>query len=728
MSRVWPAPRSLVAILVVSFIVVLSIQRLNGTPYEINFSSTFRELVPVLASTAIPAIKLWTVWAIGSAIIAGAIVHVDPGIGSFDAVLGGAAGVWMISFFLGELFGPIGLFKATLLRLLLLAGIIWLIWRRPLMPQLRVTSGQKLALISFGLLTFGLLPLQLGSPVAAYMDVLTYPAAVQRILSFHIYLPFNNDAFGCWGARAQTPALELFYAALALAGGVQLGVLAHSQILLPMAALVIFATYRLGLTAADDIAGGCAALFLFFTTEFRRLTGMRGTAVAFALVAVGLAFLFDRERRPMRFIIGCTALGLAIPSHAIDGVLAMLVAGVTAMLYIPLGKPRRFVAVFWGLLGASLFALPGIAVGLDLHLAYIIRIGAMPLGLAVIVVAARWLEMDEQRCDVSHASQEVAARPASAVPGMSEPLRSFCLTSPRLKLIQSALIMALILSWIYLHGMAYGTIATVVGEYPLLSLFAFGGVAAIGVSAPSVTTSMLLFALLLEPAYEAINHVARAWGGPIFQSGFGDIGVKLQDYWCPYFLAVLAGVACSLFWKAKPEHSFLLTTALLVVVIYPWDERLSENYNYVEHSIAEEWGIDYGIAMRGFWLTTEDSRWTEGRDGFALINFMWGEIGRGLVTSSTHVLHLAHDITVLGSMNRYSAFTGINDDPVVDEVSPMDVGWIAGSRVRRTSELPALLAARPQYILDQTHKLTLPPRGYDEVLSRGSLSLYRRRN
>jgi len=96
------------------------------------------------------------------------------------------------------LLGPIGLFKATLLRLLLLAGIIWLIWRRPLMPQLRVTSGQKLALISFGLLTFGLLPLQLGSPVAAYMDVLTYPAAVQRILSFHIYLPFNNDAVGCW--------------------------------------------------------------------------------------------------------------------------------------------------------------------------------------------------------------------------------------------------------------------------------------------------------------------------------------------------------------------------------------------------------------------------------------------------------------------------------------------------------------------------------------------------
>jgi hypothetical protein len=135
-----------------------------------------------------------------------------------------------------------------------------------------------LALLSCGLLIFGLLLLQLGSPVAPCMDVLTYPAAVQRILTFHIYLPFDNDAFGCWGTRAQTPALELFYAALALAGGVKLGVLAHSQTMVPMAVFTILATYRLGLTMADDIAGGAAALFLFFTTEFRRITGTRGTA------------------------------------------------------------------------------------------------------------------------------------------------------------------------------------------------------------------------------------------------------------------------------------------------------------------------------------------------------------------------------------------------------------------------------------------------------------------
>ena len=100
------------------------------------------------------------------------------------------------------------------------------------------------------------MPAQLGSPVAPYMDVLTYPAAVQRILTFHVYLPFDNDAFGCWGARAQTPGLELFFTALALAAGVKLGVLAQSQIMTAMVALVILATYRLGLALADDVAGG----------------------------------------------------------------------------------------------------------------------------------------------------------------------------------------------------------------------------------------------------------------------------------------------------------------------------------------------------------------------------------------------------------------------------------------------------------------------------------------
>jgi hypothetical protein len=353
--------------------------------------------------------------------------------------------------------------------------------------------------------------------------------------------------------------------------------------------------------------------------------------------------------------------GLAIPSHAIDGALAMLVAALGAILYLAIGRPRRFTMISLCLLGASLLALPGIAAGLDLHLAYLLRTGAMLLGLAITIGAVRWLGRGELAHKTNHAAVKMAGRDASTAFSMTEKEAfSFCVAS-RLKLVQGALIVTAMAFWMYLHGIPYSPVATLVGEYPVLSLFAFGGLVAIGLSAPSIGGSMVLFALLLVPAYEAITHFAGGWGGQIFQSGFSDIGVKLQDYWCPYFFAILSGIACSRLWSAQREHAHLLLAALLILLIYPWDKRLTDNYNYVEHSIAEEWGIDYGLAMRGFWLTTENSRWTEGVDGFALVDFMRSEIDRGEVTSSTHVLHLAHDITVLGKLNRYSVFTGIDD-------------------------------------------------------------------
>jgi hypothetical protein len=692
-----PIPLQLsAAIAAIVFTSALSIHRLNGTPYEINFGATIHELFPILTSTLWPAIKLCLSWAMGTVVIAAALLRWDPEIGLLDASLGGAAGVWMASYLLGQMLGPLGLFSAATLRLILLLGIIWLLWRPPHIPQLKVSGGQKLALLSFGLLAFGLLPAQLGSPVAPYMDVLTYPAAVQRILTFHVYLPFDNDAFGCWGARAQTPALELFFTALALVSGVKLGVLAQSQIMTAMAGLVILATYRLGLALADDIAGGCAALMLFFTTEFRRITGMRGTALALALVALGLAFLFERKWRPTRVGMGALILGLSVPSHAIDGMLGMLVAAFGAILYLIIGERRRFLIIFLCLIGASLFALPGVSIGLDWHLAYAVRVGAMLLGIAVIVFAVRWKLKDP----------DVTLWP--------------------LKFLQKTLAFGLIAAWIYLDGIPNGAVASLIREYPLVSLLALGGVAAILVSAPSVGTLLLLFALMLEPAYEAINHFATRWGGPVFQSGFGDIGVKLQDYWCPFFLAMLAAIAWSLFWRAGRGYALFFIVTLMMLLIYPWDERFSENYNYFEHSIAEEWGIDYGLAMHGFWIPTDDSRWTEGPDGMALIDFMRTEIDHRRITASTHVLHVAHDITVLGDFNRYSVFTGIDDDPVVYDVSPMDIGWIAGSRVSRAGDLPRLLAAQPQYILDQTNRLMTIPTGYEVVFARPGLRLYRR--
>src|SRR5208337_3715238 len=177
--------------------------------------------------------------------------------------------------------GPIGLFRAPTIWIPLALGALWL-WRHP--PRLCFTpldSGQRLALLAFGLLAVSMLPMQLASPVAPFMDVLSYPASAQRILTFGVYLPFDNDPYGQWGPYAQTPALELFYAAVALGSHSKLAVLAESAMMVPMAALIIFGVYRLGRTLFDPTAGGMAALLLFFTCLFRRAQGMRGTAVDF---------------------------------------------------------------------------------------------------------------------------------------------------------------------------------------------------------------------------------------------------------------------------------------------------------------------------------------------------------------------------------------------------------------------------------------------------------------
>src|SRR5207302_4262392 len=179
---------------------------------------------------------------------------------------------------------PIHLFGTITIALLLIAATIVLAIYPPRIEWKMPSPGQRLALLAVALLAISMVPLQLASPVVPFMDVLSYPSSVQRILTFHVYLPFNNDPYGCWGPYAQTPALELLYAMLALGSHTIEGPLAESAAMLPMAARMIFGAYRAGRTFFNDTAGGIAGLFLFFACLFRRAQGMRGTAVAFALV------------------------------------------------------------------------------------------------------------------------------------------------------------------------------------------------------------------------------------------------------------------------------------------------------------------------------------------------------------------------------------------------------------------------------------------------------------
>ena len=223
----------------------------------------------------------------------------------------------------------------------------------------------------------------------AIYGLLSYPASVQRILSFGVYLPFDNDPFGCWGPRTQTPGLELFFAMLAMGSHVKLGVLAQSGLTVPMMALLIFATYRLGQTLANDTAGGMAALFLFFTTIFRRSTGMRGTAVDFALVALGLAFFLDRRRSRSLMAIGALILGTSVVVHAIDGGLAIFVAGAAVLLWLADRDWGRFVPGVLCLAGAVLFAVPEFAIGLGKPVPYPLLPIAQIAGIGLILLAVR---------------------------------------------------------------------------------------------------------------------------------------------------------------------------------------------------------------------------------------------------------------------------------------------------------------------------------------------------
>ena len=385
------------ALLIIS---IFSYYRLLGTPWQIDFSAAFQGIRPVLGATFFAALKIWTFWALTAAVIAGVQLKLDPGIDSFDALLGGVAGAWMAAYILGQVLGPIGLFRAPVIWILLIASGAWIFFTPTQFVMPRLTPGRAMAMLAFALVMVGLIPLQLGSPAAPYMDVMSYPASVQRILSFGRYLPFDNDPYGCWGPQAQTPGLELFLAMLAMGSRVKFGLLAHSATIVPMAGLIIFGAYRLGAATLGDAAGGVASLMLFFTNTFRRAVGVRGTAVAFALVGVGLGLVLDRRARRSTFALGCLILGAAVASHTIDGGFAIAVASF-AILLRDATRPQILLLKGVCLFGSVLVAAPDLAISTKTVLAYPILPMLQIAGIGAIVFAARALPEPELGDDES---------------------------------------------------------------------------------------------------------------------------------------------------------------------------------------------------------------------------------------------------------------------------------------------------------------------------------------
>lgn len=650
-------------------ITMLSYWRLKGAPWEIDVSAAIAGIKPVFGATFLAALKIWTFWAFLTAVGAGILLRLDAEIDFFDAILGGASGAWVAAWLLGNLLGPIGLFRAPVIWLLLLIAGVWIMATRTRASAPRPTAGQALALLAFGLAALGLVPLELGSPAAPYMDVMACPASVQRILTFGHYLPFDNDAYGSWGPQAQTPGLELFLAMLAMGSRTQLGLLAHSGGMVPMAALTIFAAYRFGAATLGDTAGGIAALLLFFTNTFRRMVGMRGTAVAFALVAVGLAFVLDRKSRRMLVALGSLILGTAVASHAIDGGFAIAVAGI-AILWRNAHQPRVMLLRLVCVAGAVIFAGPEFAIAAGRILPYPILPLIQFVGVGVIVMASRALPEPKTTAALG---SEARGRDAMMV-----------------AIFAAALI--------YTNTRDPNTIfAQIFQQFPMLSAFSAIGllyIAALrGREARSIDGSPVVIALLLTLIVEAAGQRLGASNVGLGQIGatergelLADLHYKLDEYWTPFFLTFPAALPFAFVFN-RGRRAMVVAT-LLAILIFPWNARPAGNYDYQEHSIAEDWGIDLNVAARGYWGSTPDPRWMMGPKEMELVNLLYTEKDAGRITIKTHILHIAQDVIVWHEFNRFSVYTGIADDPVVYDIPGSDVQWLAGGRVRQMPALP----------------------------------------
>ena len=700
--RHWQPPLYLVAGSALILLLV-SVPRIAGTAYQINLMPGLAGIGTVISQTGWAAVTSWLFAAAALTIIAGLLLKLEPALGWFDGLLAGAGLLWTGAYLLGQLLGPIGMFRAPVIWTLFLLGAILLSLRPP--PRISSSSGaseRNLTILVAVLIGLVILPLQLGSPVVPYYDVLSYPASAQRIMSFGYYLPFDNDPYGCWGPQAQTPGLELLYALIGMGSNSKLALLAESSLIVPAAVLLVCATYKLGATLINEEAGAMAALMLPLTIIFRRSVGMRGTAVDLALVAIALGFLFDRNRSPLRITLGGLFLGTAIASHSIDGGLGTVVAAIGVLGFIINGEFGPFGDGIVILLGVVAVAAPDFAITLAHPVAYPILPLIQIVGLIVILFGARSL----------------AARDTDwfSIPAW---------------LNHALIVLFLLAVGMRLMHQRFSVIETVARNFPITTSAAALGTLALGFLPAKV--SARLGALAIMPLFIGLGlEVASGslWGfasNQAFQAAVSDLIPKLQEYWMPYFLIFPAAVPFALLYRYGSRAFTILL--LLATVIFPWNQRLNASYDYVEHSLAEELGITLGTANGGYWFSSGDSRWAMPADGFALIDFLRSEQASGRITTDTHILHLANDVKVNGDFNRYSVFTGIDDDPIVLDIPGSDVGWLAGGRVRRMEQLSAALASNPPYILEQIRTpagVTIPPAGYKLVFEQGNLRLYRR--
>jgi hypothetical protein len=691
------------SLLIVAALLILgavSIYHLREPYHSYIWVVPFEGFRAVWPTTAWAAARVWIFWSLTTIVAGLVLLRLDAKLAVCDAIIGGAACTWIFAYIAGNLLGPIGLFRSWTIWLTVIVVVLWIARDPPAIKLTAPTTGQKLALLACLLMVISELPLELGSPVSPYMDALNLPASVQRILTFHSYLPLDDDPYGYWGPMSQTPAASLLFAFLGLGAHLSLGVLAVTAAMVPMAALIIFATYRLGRTLMDDIGGGMAALLIFATTLLVRAQHLRGTPIAFAILAIGLAFFLDRDRSPIKTAIGALALGTAFATQAIDGAFAFATAGSVVLVRLLDDNPLKVILQMICLAGAALVALPEISVGLAIKVPYPIIPLVQIIGILLIWFGAVWM-----------------------TPLAEQPSRPAGWTA------RAIVLLTLIIFATRPPGVFHALATT----FPTLLILCIAGlVTALIASRPKrvgegiyVAAIGLLLARLAEYLLSA-NLFSPTSGAAQF--GVDDVIWKLNEYWGPYCLIFPAAVLFAwLYWNVSRP---LAAAALVVLLVYPWAQHPELDIAYNEHSIAEGWARDWYCAKIGWWTTLPDHRWLQNPSEMDLSAALRKEIAAGRITSHTHIVHVTPKAIIWQDVLLHSVYTGIDDDIyVIHPDGDLTRGAYANSRMRPISDLPQALASNPPYVVSYNEAqnfLTLPAGKYQEIFTEDGIHLFRR--
>lgn len=689
-------------------IAATAIARLPPHAYEYLFTIPAHQYDEVLPATLSAAVAVAGFWTIAAAVLAGILRRLDPTMGWVDMILGGYLGVWVVAFVAGNLLGPLGLLRPAVVWSVVLGSALVLVrLGPPSVPSARATPGLRLTALGFLLIGPGLLAIQLGAPLAPFMDVLATPASAQRVLTFGRYEPLDSDPYGYWDAGSQCPAAELLYAWLGLGSGVEYAALGQTAAIVPLVALLLLAVHRLGRTIGGDLTGGFASLLLLATIFMRVLPYSHGRTITYVLVAAGLAWFAEHPGTPVRRTLAALVLGTAVGSHAVVGALGMGVAALVLVVDACDLGIRKVVAGILLLAGASLVAFPEVVVGTRLSVPYPVVPMVQLLGVAVSVAAAR-----------AFAGHVPHARLVT-------------------RLLRAALMLLLVWATVRVPPLV-GGLQDHWQRFPVLFYGSAAGLLAMlladALRRSPIRLSPVAAALLLGMVAEKVS--AEYW------TSFADPRVRIAvqgffrkvDYWYQFAWVVPVGYLAAL--AARVVGAPVAAFAVVAMLFWPWGEN--QDPNYYQQSIAGMWAEQAALAKGGYWGSTGHRRWGQSAQQLELARVLRDEIDAGRITFDTHVTHLEPYVVLYEDTILFSVYTGINDDTYVAGEWEPDISNVGG-RVFPKREIRAALASRPPYVVvhDRTrNNRTLPEEtsalvartlgDYDEIFADDGMRLLRR--